>query len=564
MNNQHRFLSFLLAAVPLLAQEPAGSTPPKVQTPSAEQLFRDAWWAESGSNDVDAALRGYLEAAAASGPASVRARALLFAGRLQHRLGKPDTALASFRRLVTEFATETALVNEARTHLRELTAVDLRQNYDEWYERRLFSEEVQLVILGKLEAIASRADLSFTDDKQHQEHRRQLQALITEVEVFGKGAVPALRRFALGRHDAMARTAIGMLFAVGETPPLRSLLAHADWLDDAALVGKLLQQKSKEAMPALPVDDRLARLLAAILEGPDALTHLILTSPLDGTADLSSLVAAVLPYPTARARLLTALQQPGLALIVREAIENVFAYGEDLVVGAADWLAIGASPLRAEVRHLALAAAARALRPDDAGLLDRLLAAAVAATSSSGHDPALVQALAGGLGENRVVELLAWTPDRLGKLLHCLPAIEEPAFAPMLRQLRRLETSRQTLAKALFADPVALCREFRLTLADDGVVDRLRHHANDANAEMDSNDDLALLARRWHDVMVKTLAAEWAGYDEAGKLAAVVVLHGFALPSAHGALVEFLRQQEPGASAELKAALTYAISNLTR
>jgi hypothetical protein len=59
-------------------------------------------------------------------------------------------------------------------------------------------------------------------------------------------------------------------------------------------------------------------------------------------------------------------------------------------------------------------------------------------------------------------------------------------------------------------------------------------------------------------------AAEWAGYDEAGKLAAVVVLHGFALPSAHGALVEFLRQQEPGASAELKAALTYAISNLTR
>jgi hypothetical protein len=421
MNNHHRFLSCLLAAVPLLAQDPAGSPPIKVQAPSAEQLFRDAWWAESGSNDVDAALRGYLEATAANGPASVRARALLFAGRLQQRLGKPDLALASFRRLVTEFATETALVNEARTHLRELTAVDLRQNYDEWYERRLFSEEVQLVILGKLEALASRADLSFTDDKQQQEHRRQLQTLITEIEVFGKGAVPALRKFALGRHDAMARTAIGMLFAVGETPPLRALLTHADWLDDADLVGKLLKQKSKEAMPVLPVDDRRARLLAAILEGPDALTRLILASPLDGTGELSTLVQAVLPYPTARARLLTALQQPGLALIVREAIENAFAYDEELVLGAEDWLAVGADPLRAELRSLALARAARALRPDDAGLLDRLLAAVIDATSSTGHDPALVQALAGGLGENRVVELLAWTPERLGKLLH-LPA----------------------------------------------------------------------------------------------------------------------------------------------
>lgn len=559
MKHTHPLLSCLLATVPLLAQEPAGSTPPKVQAPSAEQLFRDAWWAESGSNDVDAALRGYLEAAAANGPAGVRARALLFAGRLQQRLGQPDTALASFRRLVTEFATETALVNEARTHLRELTAVDLRQNYDEWYERRLFSEEVQLVILGKLEALASRADLSFTDDKQQQEHRRQLQTLITEIEVFGKGAVPALRKFALGRHDAMARTAIGMLFAVGETPPLRALLAHADWLDDADLVGKLLKQKSKEAMPELPVDDRRARLLAAILEGPDALTRLILASPLDGTGELSTLVHAVLPYPTARARLLTALQQPGLALIVREAIENAFAYDEELVLGAEDWLVIGADPLRAEVRSLSLARAARALRPDDAGLLDRLLAAVVDATSSSGHDPALVRALAGGLGENRVVELLAWTPERLGKLLRCLPTADEPVFAPLLRQLRRVEAPRQALAEALFADPLALCREFRLTLADDGVVERFQQHSV---AAMDSDDDLALLARRWHATIEKTLAAKWAGYDEAGKLAAIVVLRGFALPSTRGALVEFLRRQEPGASAGLKPALTAAIAEL--
>jgi hypothetical protein len=559
MNATRRLLTVLLTALPLHAQPPAG--PPSVQNPapSAEQLFRDAWWAESGGNDVETALRGYLQAVTADGPASTRARSLLFAGRLQQRLGKAEAALAAFRRVVTEFATETAMVDEARTHLRELTAVDLRQNYDEWYERRLFSEEVQLVILGKLEALASRADRDFQDAAKRLEHRQQLNTLINEIQAFGKGAAPALRKYALGAHHTLAYNAIEMLFAIGELPPLAALLRHADVLGDEALVGKMLTMRAKEPMPELPVGDRRAHMLATVLAGPDALTREILTAPPHASIEVQQLIAALLPFPSARAQLLAALRQPGLAVVVREAIENAFAGADSLSFDAEQWLQIAADPLRAELRSIAITHAARVLRPEQSDLLPRLLAAVEDQAAESGHDQMLLLALAGGLTENRIVEVLAWTPARLGKLLACLPATGDAAFAPVLQQLRRIATGRQMLANALFADPVASCRGFRRTLSDEATCEQLQSHFA---TNLDNDADTALFARRWHAAMLVELTERWPGYDATAQLAAIVLLRGVAVPSERAGLVEFLRHQEGSACADVKAALAQAIELL--
>lgn len=144
--------SLLLAS--LLAPAPAQQPAPGQKTTAAEQAFRDAWWAESGQGDLGAALAKYLAAAAAEGPAAVRARALLSAGAVQQRLGKAESAIATFRQLLKEHPAEADCAEQARVHLRELTAVDLTTGYDEWYERRLFSEEVQVQILDKIQALA--------------------------------------------------------------------------------------------------------------------------------------------------------------------------------------------------------------------------------------------------------------------------------------------------------------------------------------------------------------------------------------------------------------------------
>ena len=99
-------LAFLLTALSTAPWAIAQEVPPTpAPRPSAAELqLRDAWWAESGANDLSAALRGYLAAVAAEGPATVRARALLWAGRLQQRLGQSEQALASFERFLAQDA----------------------------------------------------------------------------------------------------------------------------------------------------------------------------------------------------------------------------------------------------------------------------------------------------------------------------------------------------------------------------------------------------------------------------------------------------------------------------
>ena len=526
MKNAHRFLSILFATVPLLAQETAGPSGPKARVAAAEQMFRDAWWAESGANDVEAALRGYLAAVAADGPAPVKARALLFAGRLQQRQGQAAAALASFRRVLTEFATETATVNEARGHLRELTAVDLRQNYDEWYERRLFSEEVQLTVLGKIEALAGCLGMNSSGEQEPKEMRQQTMKLMAELRAFGKGAVPALRKAAVGSHQVLANVAIDLLVECGEVPPLAALLQHEDWACDGEVVRQLLLAKSKEQLPE-PLPDRLhAHGLAAAMRGPIAVAEFVLQrgARVDGEAILPW-ATAVLHNPEARQRLLAGLHEPTTSLHVRHVIETAFTQEEaPREVSAVEWMALGKDSVRAETRTVAVARATAQLGAEGAEVLDQLLGWLLDREAHpSGHDATLVNAFAEGLRRNRQPEMLPWSPARLRAVFVALPAHPEAQIDDAVMQLTRRETTRTMLVHTLFADPMAFAAAFRLTGDDNAAADNLgRNFLGAAGAEA----DVQMHGRRWNAVVAEAFTAAWPKYDEAARLAALLVLRG--------------------------------------
>ena len=240
----------VFAAVPAQAQSPSTTAS------AAEQAFRDGWWAESGQGDLAAALNRYLAAATADGPVAIRAKALLHAGAVQQRLGKAESAIATFRQLLKDHAGEADLVEQARVHLRELTAVDLRQNYDEWYERRLFSEEVQSQILGKLEQLAGElVPPTSQSAKEQAERQNRIVRLRQEVLAFGKGAVPPLRKAAVGRGTRLAEDAVELLFALGELPPTEALWRCSDWTLEASSWQTLLRRRNEAGpLPGEPID----------------------------------------------------------------------------------------------------------------------------------------------------------------------------------------------------------------------------------------------------------------------------------------------------------------------
>src|SRR5262245_4110436 len=224
-----KMLLFLTVCVIAASALPARAltAPPQAETPpapptAAEKAFRDAWWAESGQGDLDQALRGYLAAVQADGPEKVRARALLAAGSVQQRLGKVESAIATFQQLLRDFAGQTDLVEQARVHLREVTAVDLREGYDEWYERRLFSEAVQVEILGHLTRLAGLLDeqTQLRNADERNKKAAEIAALKRALLAYGKGAVPALRKAAESASEPLAVAAIELLFQLGQLPPV--------------------------------------------------------------------------------------------------------------------------------------------------------------------------------------------------------------------------------------------------------------------------------------------------------------------------------------------------------
>src|SRR5262245_14227253 len=452
------FLSFLTFDVMAMAlpQEPA----PAPATSEAEKLFRDAWWAESGKNDLDTALRGYLAAAAAEGPASVRAKALLHAAGAQQRLGKADAALDLYRKVLTEHATERASVEQARAHLRELTAVDLRQNYDEWYERRLFGEEIQLLILGKLEALTSLLAQGYPPDaKEQQTYRKQISVLEAEILAFGKGAVPALQKACSGGHAVSREHAVDMLFSLGELPSVSALLSCDGWLGDAQHLALLFGSASTAALPASGAWHR--PLLAAGRQGPEQLLTAMLASRdprLIESGIVTPITIALLRHDASKEATVAAIGSAETPHVYRRAMESALCESEDLRLNAQQWLQLSEDPLSFDLRFIGTRHAANLLRKGDEAILESLLQRAeTGGPTMNFFTRAIVESL---------VQLVApldvsWTAARLRRLLLLGQHKFEGSLAGVLSPFHANARTRTMLADALFGEPAAFVAAIR-------------------------------------------------------------------------------------------------------
>jgi len=526
-------LSCSLALAVLLAATPSQQPAPAPKTTPAEQAFRDGWWAESGQGDLNGALTKYLAAAAAEGPAPVRAKALLNAGAVQQRLGKSESAIATFRQLLKEHPAEAETVEQARVHLRELTAVDLTQGYDEWYERRLFGEEVQLQILDKIQALAR--ELAEPAAAEHDARTVQVQrqqAIRGEILAFGKGSVPALRKTCESGSEALAEAAVEMLFELRQVPPFEALCRLEGWTYDSAcwrlLLGGSSEHRSQAAEPS-----RHERLVFAALTGANSLADTVLQVTFSDEYNPVAPIATALMQRDAesRQRIREAMMQRQVPLATRTALQSALVECEPKPpFTAAEWLAIGEDPLVFELRGTAVDMTARLLGEADGALLDTLLERVATAPPSTRSQ--FVDRLAAGLRSNGSPLVVPWTAARLGKLVHLGGTSADSDIAAVFRVIRADAELRAMLVTAVFADPVAMQERFCPTGDDAPQPRKLLRDMLDWSSLDDQQGEL--LALRWHTSVRDVLAAAWPGWNDKVRIAATYVVAELVAPFAGG------------------------------
>ncbi|MFN7671871.1 MAG: hypothetical protein ACK5S5_15610 [Planctomycetota bacterium] len=564
---------FPLAMFLLAAALPAQTPPPS----AAEAAYRDAWWEESGRGDLAAALKGYLAAAAADGPAGVRAKALLAAGSAQQRLGKAESAIATFRQLLQQFPGEAAAVERARTHLRELTAIDLRQGYDEWHQRWLFSEEVQLQILQKLTQFGSHvAAFEGLSQAEEGDQKATLRQLRMEILGYGAGAVPALRKATASVNGALAEFAVGALFVLGDAPPAPALQQRFDtWGDDAAnwrLLLALPRDRAAELRAAIRTEAAGADLLAGALQGPRQLLAAIVATTSfalalvdDSSEVLGAATEALLRAdPESRGATVTAVVDEAVPERVRRGMAIAFACEDvqEVPLTAGQWLALGEKLLDAELRaSVCVYGVVHQLRADDGPLLDALLTRIAAAKGE--HRDRCVQSLCSGLQASVAPQQLPWTLVRLRRvLLLCRVTPNTYDVRPWLRSLLRADALRLQLAEALLGDPLAAANP-----------DPEGRHESDGRTfvdvfgwgHIDYGDDLQRLAPQWHAALAGCLTRLWPGFSEEQRLAALSVLEQALVEHEERAsLVAFLAAADAAGSDAVREALAALQERLGR
>lgn len=544
-------------ALPVVAQNPS----------AAEAAYRDAWWAETGENDLDTALRGYLAAAGADGPRQIRGKALLAAGCVQQRLGKTDSAIHSFRQLLEQHADDVELTERAHAHLRELTAVDLRQGYDEWYEKRLFGEVVQLQILDKVEELARVAEMPSGMEKEERrafEQRRD--QLCAEITAFGPGAVPALQKASTSANPGLARLCTKLLVRMGEIPPAAALArTFYTWGDEteAWLALLRLPRAKRDALLAdLPKAFEGRSLVVAALRGPNALVEalrrceemrMLRESPeFVGAIGRASLVAD----DSARAAVLALTVDEDAPRAVRNGLEWLFLESDwDLPIGPAEWLALGRDPINFELRDAAVAGCMRKLRADDGELLDEAIARLANSILPADMLENSCSSFANGLEANGFRDVLPWTAARLRAVL-MLPCIGDGLADGMIRPCRGRERTRRLLADALLMDPAPLHAHFGAAPSVD--LDML--------FELNADDERQgyLDQTRWCQALAGSLEQHWSGMDEQGRLASLAILVDVVdqQQGDRSALLEQLERYREGVGEPLAAALQQTIEAL--
>lgn len=276
-------IPILVLCVALAAPAASADDAVKEDTP-AGKAFRDAWWAETGAGKLDQALDGYRTALTAEGSEAVRARALYRMGLVLQRMGRTDEALRAMQRLADEFPGQSALLARAKERLEEWTAVDLRDQFPEWYKRYQYSPEFQAKIVDLV------LKLGATDGKTQSLARNELLTI-------GEPAIPALRQHTGSANRNLARNVNGLLLSLGQLPPAAGLFVETSWYRSGEF-WKLLRgadeatQATYRQAAAAQKDDWLPRWVLATIDGPDAMLAELRTAASSG----SVLNAVLVPW----------------------------------------------------------------------------------------------------------------------------------------------------------------------------------------------------------------------------------------------------------------------------
>ena len=301
-------LALLLAIVLPFAEVAYGEEDaPKEDTPAAK-AFRDAWWQETGAGALDKALEGYRAALAAEGSEEVRARSLYRMGLVLQRMGKMDEALNAMKRLATEFPGQAALLAKAKQRLDEWTAIDLREQFPEWYRRYQYSPEFQAKIVDLV--------LKLGAPKTEVQHEAKAELL-----TIGAPAIPALQQHAGSANSHIRRGAMEILLDLGQLPPAKPLFDGSRWREKKQF-WRLLHAADdatkgafRAAAEAKPKDWRAAWVLAT-LDGPDAILAILRGKQTDAGDAVDALLAPWLDNPPSDT-FLTSVR----ALVVDDAVD---------------------------------------------------------------------------------------------------------------------------------------------------------------------------------------------------------------------------------------------------
>ena len=512
-------LCFSLLCFPGLASLSAQES---TQT-AAEKQFHAAFWQETGRGELNIALRGYLAAAAAKGPETTRAQALLRAAMLQHRLQKSTDAEKTLQQLFRRFPSQKAVIADGERRLDEWRRIDLRRNYSDWYKEHLFRPEIQAKILEHLQALSRIQAPKRRTRKELDQFKNDLAAIEREILVYGQGAVPALMEMAKtgvssGNSDLTER-ANRLIFLIGRLPPVAALLENSQWLEEERAWRTVFHINAQERQLILAgVGQRLGyvpQLLAASAAGPANLIE-ILGGEIGGTfakrksRGLSAVLKAL--HKTADPKLTRQLMQLSedaeVPVLVREAIERAIAAYGIPDASAAEWVDWSKDRLLWDSHTKALRNAAQRIRKSDGKILDRLFST----LESTPKDlrESVTEAVLYGLRENSRPLQIPWTEDRLYRFLQSYNS-DSSSLSESIGFQWRTDAGRTMIAAAILRHPSKI---EALLLTDASTVSSIfRDHRGD---ERDG-----LLERQWSREVARQIQQRWGEWPFADRVIAI-------------------------------------------
>ncbi len=469
----------------------------------AEKQFRDAWWRESSESDLPKALAAYRRAAAADGPAEVRAKALLKVAECLKRLDKAQEAMQVLDRLRKEHPGQKEVLDKADRLVKEWTAIDLRTSYSDWYRRYLFSPEFQQDVVDRV--------LGLPNDEDAEAYLLSL----------GEAAIPALREAIKSKNAELVSSAMNLLLLLGDLPSAKLLLDDHEWaihtnswraiLDASADSRERVAREIDNPAPMAVLLQAAATSPAALLKalGEDAGARLAVENGEAAKALIEALYAT--RSPAVHRSLADLGVHPKSPAGVRELAAAGLVRNGWIGGTAEDWLEWARDCDVFDYRMAAYAAIGRTLRPGAEEVIDSVFGD-LRDVGKIRRDlqTELSAAFAGGLRRNGLSLQLSWSPDRVLEYIRvCLNADDEDTTTEFIRWLRSDRSRGGNVANALLLEP----EKFKF---DDPAEAALPWYVYYFDLD---DPDQALAQARWTRSMQRAILRNWETWDDVRKSA---------------------------------------------